>query len=115
MLIEGLHVEEVDAAMFLRRTESYVVALQQLGRCLKAGSDRHPVVLDFVNNLSGRSVYEAMSRELVYHPAIRAPKSFKGFMEFEVTGFLSDIRARVDDMLAELDAWPVMYERLHRI
>ncbi|MFR8356146.1 MAG: hypothetical protein ACLVEJ_11160 [Parabacteroides sp.] len=30
-----------DAAMFLRRTESYVVALQQLGRCLKAGSDRH--------------------------------------------------------------------------
>ena len=33
-------------------------------------------------------------------------------MEFEVTGFLSDIRARVDDMLAELDAWPVMYERL---
>ena len=112
MLIEGLHVEGVDAAMFLRRTESYVVALQQLGRCLKAGSDRHPVVLDFVNNLSGRSVYEAMSRELAYHPAIRAPKSFKGFMEFEVTGFLSDIRARVDDMLAELDAWPVMYERL---
>ena len=112
MLIEGLHVEGVDAAMFLRRTESYVVALQQLGRCLKAGSDRHPVVLDFVNNLSGRSVYEAMSRELAYHPAIRAPKNFKGFMEFEVTGFLSDIRARVDDMLAELDAWPVMYERL---
>ena len=45
------------------------------------------MVLDFVNNLSGRSVYEAMSRELAYHPAIRAPKSFKGFMEFEVTGF----------------------------
>ncbi|WP_370861024.1 Helicase associated domain protein [Parabacteroides faecis] len=112
MLIEGLHVEGVDAAMFLRRTESYVVALQQLGRCLKAGSDRHPVVLDFVNNLSGRSVYEAMSRELAYHPAIRAPKSFKGFVEFQVTGFLSDIRARVDDMLSELDAWPVMYERL---
>jgi len=112
MLIEGLHVEGVDAAMFLRRTESYVVALQQLGRCLKAGSDARPVVLDFVNNLSGRSVYEAMSYELSYHPAIRAPKTFKGFTEFQVTGFLSDIRARVDDMLAELDAWPVMYERL---
>lgn len=112
MLIEGLHVEGVDAAMFLRRTESYVVALQQLGRCLKAGSDRHPVVLDFVNNLSGRSVYEAMSRESAYRPSLRSPKTFKGFTEFQVTGFLSDIRARVDDMLAELDAWPVMYERL---
>lgn len=112
MLIEGLHVEGVDAAMFLRRTESYVVALQQLGRCLKAGSNRHPVVLDFVNNLSGRSVYEAMSCELANYPAIRAPKAFKGFTEFQVTGFLSDIRAQVDDMLAELDSWPVMYERL---
>lgn len=112
MLIEGLHVEGVDAAMFLRRTESYVVALQQLGRCLKAGSEGHPVVLDFVNNLLGRSVYDAMSREMAYHPALRSPKTFKGFTEFQVTGFLSDIRARVDDMLAELDAWPVMYERL---
>ncbi|MCS2892470.1 Helicase associated domain protein [Parabacteroides faecis] len=112
MLIEGLHVEGVDAAMFLRRTESYVVALQQLGRCLKAGSNHHPVVLDFVNNLSGRSVYEVMTRDLAYRPAIRAPKTFKGYTEFQVTGFLSDIRAQVDDMLAELDAWPVMYERL---
>lgn len=112
MLIEGLHVEGVDAAIFLRRTESYIVALQQLGRCLKADSDSRPVVLDFVNNLSGRSVYGAMSRELALYPSVRAPKSFKGVMQFEVTGFLSDIRARVEDMLAELDAWPVMYERL---
>ncbi|MFR8355054.1 MAG: helicase associated domain-containing protein [Parabacteroides sp.] len=65
------------------------------------------------NHLPGRSVYEGQRQGgLAYHPAIRAPKNFKGFMEFEVTGFLSDIRARVDDMLAELDAWPVMYERL---
>lgn len=112
MLIEGLHVEGVDAAMFLRRTESYVVALQQLGRCLKAGSGSKPVILDFVNNLSGRSVYEAMSRDWMNRLAGRAPRTFKGFMEFEVTGFLSDIRERVSDMLAELDAWPVMYERL---
>ena len=37
MLIEGLHVEGVDAVLFLRRTESYIVTLQQLGRCLDAG------------------------------------------------------------------------------
>ena len=58
MLIEGLHVEGVDAVLFLRRTESYIVTLQQLGRCLNAGAGRNPVVLDFVNNLSGKSVYE---------------------------------------------------------
>lgn len=112
MLIEGLHVEGVEAAMFLRRTESYVVALQQLGRCLKAGSETRPVILDFVNNLSGRNVYEGLSLQMKLQPALRAPKTFRGFTEFEVTGFLSDIRAQVDSMLSELDAWPVMYERL---
>ena len=50
MLIEGLHVEGVDAVLFLQRTESYIVTLQQLGRCLDAGSGKQPVVLDFVNN-----------------------------------------------------------------
>ena len=40
MLIEGLHVEGVDAVLFLRRTESYIVTLQQLGRCLDAGSGK---------------------------------------------------------------------------
>lgn len=51
MLIEGLHVEGVDAVLFLRRTESYIVTLQQLGRCLNAEAGKRPVVLDFVNNL----------------------------------------------------------------
>ena len=61
MLIEGLHVEGIDAVLFLRRTESYIVTLQQLGRCLDAGSGKQPVVLDFVNNLSGKSVYDMMA------------------------------------------------------
>lgn len=112
MLIEGLHVEGVEAAIFLRRTESYIVALQQLGRCLKSGSGFRPVILDFVNNLSGRNVYEKLSLLLPQQPALRNPKTFRGFTDFEVSGFLSDIRRQVDAMLSELDAWPVMYERL---
>lgn len=112
MLIEGLHVEGVDAAIFLRRTESYIVALQQLGRCLKSGSGFRPVILDFVNNLSGRNVYEKLSLQLPQQPALRSPKTFRGVTDFEVSGFLSDIRAQVDSMLSELDVWPVMYERL---
>lgn len=89
-----------------------MVALQQLGRCLKAGSDSKPVILDFVNNLSGRSVYEAMSREWMSQSVDRAPRTIKGFMEFRVTGFLSDILEQVNSMLAELDAWQENYEKL---
>lgn len=112
MLIEGLHVEGVDAAMFLRRTESYVVTLQQLGRCLKAGSKQPPVILDFVNNLSGKSVYDVLSSDLERMAAARAPHSFEGVSDFQVTGFFADIRHRVEEILSELEPWQVMYDRL---
>lgn len=112
MLIEGLHVEGVDAAMFLRRTESYVVTLQQLGRCLKAGSGRRPVILDFVNNLSGRSVYDVLGCDLERMSVLRSPHGFEGVSDFRVTGFFADIRRRVEEILADLEPWQVMYERL---
>lgn len=112
MLIEGLHVEGVDAAMFLRRTESYVVTLQQLGRCLKAGSKQRPVILDFVNNLSGKSVYDVLACDLERMQALRSPKGFQGISHFEVTGFFSDIQERVEEILSELEPWQIMFERL---
>lgn len=112
MLMEGLHVEGVDAALFLRRTESYVVTLQQLGRCLKAGSHRKPVILDFVNNLSGKSVYDVMARDMERMSVVRSPKGFEGISHFEVTGFFSDIQKRVSEILAELEPWQMMYDRL---
>ena len=112
MLIEGLHVEGVDAALFLRRTESYVVTLQQLGRCLKAGSSRQPVILDFVNNLSGKSVYDVLACDLERMSVVRSPERFEGVSNFQVTGFFSDIQQRVRDILAELEPWQIMYERL---
>lgn len=112
MLIEGLHVEGVDAAMFLRRTESYVVTLQQLGRCLKAGSGRRPVILDFVNNLSGKSVYDVLASDLERMAVARAPHGFEGVADFRVTGFFADIRRRVEEILSELEPWQLMYDRL---
>ncbi len=112
MLSEGLHVEGVDAAMFLRRTESYIVTLQQLGRCLKAGSGRQPVILDFVNNLSGKSVYDVLASDLERMAVARAPHSFEGVADFRMTGFFADIRRRVEEILSELEPWQVMYERL---
>lgn len=112
MLIEGLHVEGVDAALFLRRTESYVVTLQQLGRCLKVGSKHPPVILDFVNNLSGRSVYDVMARDLEHLSSAHAPKGFEGVANFRITGFFSDIQSRIHEILSELEPWQVMYDRL---
>ena len=112
MLIEGLHVEGIDAVLFLRRTESYIVTLQQLGRCLDAGSGKQPVVLDFVNNLSGKSVYDMMALHMERLACQPSPKGFEGVTSFLTTGFLSDIRLRIEEILTELEPWRIMYERL---
>ena len=112
MLIEGLHVEGVDAVLFLRPTESYIVTLQQLGRCLEAGSGKKPIVLDFVNNLSGKSVYDLMAPHWERLSHVPFPEGFEGATSFLTTGFLSDIRLRIEEILAELEPWQIMYERL---
>ena len=100
------------AVLFLRRTESYIVTLQQLGRCLNAGAGKQPVVLDFVNNLSGKSVYDVMAPHLERLSLLPSPEGFKGNTSFLTTGFLSDIRLRIEEILAELEPWQIMYERL---
>lgn len=46
-LIEGFHIERVSSAIFLRRTYSNIVFLQQIGRTL---SESEPIVFDFVEN-----------------------------------------------------------------
>lgn len=46
-LIEGFHIKGVSAAIFLRRTCSNIVFLQQIGRTL---SESEPIIFDFVEN-----------------------------------------------------------------
>ena len=53
MLNEGVHVPDVDAVFFLRKTMSPTIHLQQMGRCMKLykEGDHRPVVFDFCNNI----------------------------------------------------------------
>lgn len=46
-LIEGFHIKRVSSAIFLRRTCSNIVFLQQIGRTL---SESEPIIFDFVEN-----------------------------------------------------------------
>lgn len=53
MLNEGIHVKDVDAAILLRRTQSPIIYLQQIGRALSAERkhSRRTVILDLQNNI----------------------------------------------------------------
>ena len=52
MLNEGLHVDDIDGVIMLRRTGSRIIYLQQLGRALSVGHKHQPKIFDFVANLN---------------------------------------------------------------
>ena len=66
ILNEGVHIPGVEAVMFLRRTVSPVVYLQQLGRCMKTGQTTQPIVFDFVGNIdsAGESISSAFKNTI---------------------------------------------------
>ena len=53
MFNEGVHVPDVDAVFFLRKTMSPTIHLQQMGRCMKLykEGDHRSVIFDFCNNI----------------------------------------------------------------
>lgn len=52
MLNEGIHIKGTDCVIMFRKTVSPQVYLQQLGRGLASGTDKMPVIFDFVSNNS---------------------------------------------------------------
>ena len=62
-LNEGVHVDGIDGVIMLRKTESPIIYMQQLGRALSAGNEGTPIVFDLVNNIdSSRYIYEFMEK-----------------------------------------------------
>lgn len=51
MLNEGIHVKGTDCIIMFRKTVSPQVYLQQLGRGLASGTDKIPIIFDFVGNI----------------------------------------------------------------
>ena len=59
--------------------------------------------IGFVNNLSGKSVYDMMALHMERLACQPSPKGFEGVTSFLTTGFLSDIRLRIEEILTELE------------
>lgn len=71
MLNEGVHVEDIDGVMLLRTTISPIIYYQQIGRGIDAGSNKKPIIFDFVNNFDNiktnslvKDLKEARQREI---------------------------------------------------
>lgn len=51
MLNMGYHVNNIDGVLLMRSTQSQIVYLQQIGRCMSVKSNKRPIILDFVRNV----------------------------------------------------------------
>ena len=94
MLNEGIHVGEVDSVVFLRKTTSNVIYLQQLGRCLsfKDTKSKHPVVIDLVGNVdsAGTSISQLRERliKIENEKISKSEKTEEDRVSFEIEGHI---------------------------
>ena len=53
---EGLHIDGLNVIIMLRLTERETVYFQQIGRVLSISGNKHPMIIDFVNNFKNMNV-----------------------------------------------------------
>ena len=58
MLNEGVHIKDLNGVIMLRKTDSPILFLQQLGRSLEVGKDFKPIIFDLIGNYKGLKVKE---------------------------------------------------------
>lgn len=116
MLNEGIHVDNVDAVVLCRPTESPIVYKQQIGRAIAAGSTKRPVIFDMVNNFNSLYQIDALKEEfaemvLMYGDSETDDEAAIG--RFEVIDELRDCRQIIEQIQHNLDAtWDVYYQEL---
>lgn len=58
MLNEGVHIKDISGIIMLRKTDSPIIFLQQLGRALEAGKTTQPLIFDLIGNYKGLKIEE---------------------------------------------------------
>jgi superfamily II DNA or RNA helicase len=112
MLNEGIHVEGVDATIFLRPTWSPRIFVQQLGRCLNVGETRQKVIIDLVANVkTAMSRTFALAGDKTTSPT-RRQKGQTTPVTAEVVDETVDIQQFADAIRKCLDPWWVQYDHL---
>ena len=109
MLNEGVHVPDVEAVALLRPTSSKNLFLQQIGRCMNAGTDRSPLILDLVDNLASTSEVETLkgSYDALRKEAGAVNDTGRAVKEFTVTDYVKGIR----DIIYGVNAFRPSYTR----
>lgn len=100
MLNEGIHIKGTDCVIMFRKTVSPQVYLQQLGRGLASGTDKMPVIFDFVGNQKNIRISASFQeKERIGTPIISQWNSNIENDKIIVKSYISEIQ----DILCEIN------------
>lgn len=102
-LIEGIHIDDVDALLLLRGTNSVRIALQQLGRCLSSGKKKTPVVLDLVNNYKANNIFGLAGSSSSDSEETQSSDHIA--MQINVLGNYAEIKQAIADLYSKFCTW----------
>lgn len=106
MLNEGSHKTNISGALLLRKTNSYIMLLQQIGRTIESGKSNNPIIIDAVNNFI--YVKDGIKLLTEIKEAIdEEKKNNKDFDESKFididTFFVTEYVQNIEDMLNEIE------------
>ncbi len=114
MLNEGVHVDDIDGVILLRPTVSPIIYLQQIGRCLAAGSSEEPVIFDLVNNFDSLYCIDYLKQEMEDAKALM-PSTYNERAPFEERFQILDESRDCKQLFRQLQAnlssaWGIYYQ-----
>lgn len=127
ILNEGVHVPRVGAVLMLRSTESRILFLQQMGRCLTAANTEKPVILDMVDNIKTVDAIHGLRRDFETAEQKRVEeegglprelrikdytKSVKELIAILRRGTMTRQYLTVEEMAREILEFVMVYDRL---
>jgi len=102
MLNEGIHIPNVSAVIMLRTTDSRIIYMQQLGRCLTAANTEKPLVLDMVDNITTTTAIKDIADEFDRLEAVQAESECREPRKFEVVDYTLGVRELIKKLVPQI-------------
>lgn len=113
MFNEGLHIDDVNSVLLMRKTSSLLIYMQQIGRCLKTDSSKTPIIFDLVNNIdnvSHQTFTKLITDAVSYENKQRKIDGLKGNeVEVVIEDEISEMKDVLKKLKKRLNAWHINY------
>lgn len=104
---EGVHVDNLDAAIIFRDTISEIIYLQQIGRVLSISGRENPIIIDFVNSpdkVAAEFWGKSLEVENDFMPSFADGRGERKGRARDIKGKFIDICRNAIDMIEKMDS-----------